>query len=161
MQLHAAIFYAAQTASSVYALRKGGEPERCVATALVVAAIVSASLPFDPARSFHIVDSKLVLVDITLLTVLIGVALWSSRYWPMWLAAMQLDAVALHGVRAYDAKVWALVYAQLTGLASYPMMILLVVGTIRHHHRVLVSGPELGWVGRPYDGAATKTKSRS
>jgi hypothetical protein len=146
MQLHAAIFFAAQSATTVYAVRWGGSPERVVAAALAVAAIVSTVVPLDPAYAYATVNWRLFWIDVGLLMTLVAIALAANRYWPMWLAALQLDTVMTHAVKAYDPQIWALVYSRLTGLSAYPIMAVLLIGTIRHHRRGQAGAREAGWV---------------
>ena len=153
MQLHQIVFFATQTLVSIYSGRRGGLPERLVTAALGLATIVSIARPATQRHGYQTVEWWLVFVDAVLLIALIAIALWSNRYWPMWVAALQLDTIALHGVRAFDPTIWALIYSRLVGLPAYPIFTLLVIGTIRHQRRVMANGPEADWVKRPYDGA--------
>lgn len=143
MQVHVLIFFAAQFAASGYAFARGGAPERWVAVLLVVAALIDAALPFKPDRSFHRVEWGALAIDVALLAALSWVALFANRYWPMWVAAIQLDTVAIHGVRAYDPALRAPVYEALAGWAAYPILAALVIATLRHRARA----PEPAWSG--------------
>lgn len=124
-------------AVALYAVRRGGAPERLVAIMLLVAAWTTLLLPFNPQTGFRHLETSRLAVDGALLFGLIAVALRANRFWPLWLAAFQLVAVGVHGVRAYDAGVLPIVYARLTGQIAYPMCLVLAIGTWRYRQRYL------------------------
>lgn len=128
---------------SGYAFWKGGAPERCVATLLLIAAITSWSVPAG-AETFHHVFWPVFWIDTSLLLGLTLVAIFADRFWPLWVTACQILAVACHGVRGYDPGLWALTYWLIVGSIAYPMLALLVAGTWRHQCRQH-SGVEFGW----------------
>lgn len=137
--LRSAVFVAAAIPSCWYAARRGGAPER-VTAALIVLAIIATTVITD--HNYRHVVAPLVLVDAAMLTGLVAVALAADRYWPLYVAAIQLLTVALHGVRAYDPTILPDVYARLGGELAYPILIMLVLGTRRHVQR----GKEPDWV---------------
>lgn len=145
MALKITIFYVVLIAALGYVLRRGGAPERIVAALFVVAAVATSIVPFDYKSTFHILNWGVLAVDLTLFACLLLVALRANRFWPIWLAAFQLVELGIHGVRAYDANLWAIVYGRAIGLIAYPMMLLLVIGTNRHRQRVMMSGAESAW----------------
>src|SRR3546814_4852591 len=63
----------------------------------------------------------------------------------MWLAAFQLVAVAAHGASAYNPGILPGAYWCVVGKISYPMIAILVIGTLRHDRRKRLGGPEFGW----------------
>src|SRR3546814_5986569 len=63
----------------------------------------------------------------------------------MWLAAFQLVAVAAHGASAYNPGILPVAYWWIVGKISYPMIAILVIGTLRHDRRKRLGGPEFGW----------------
>ncbi len=139
------IFYLVQIAASAYATWRGGAPERAVAALLLVAAIVSSLIPVIPGRTFFVIDVDVIAIDLVLLSVLVLIAVRADRFWPLWLAALQLVAIGVHGVRAYDPHILPIVYARIVGEIAYPMLALLVIGTVRHHSRALRLGGERDW----------------
>ena len=84
-------------------------------------------------------------IDLAFLASLIVIAVRADRFWPLWLAALQLVAIGVHGVRAYDPHILPIVYARIVGEIAYPMLALLVIGTVRHHSRALRFGGERDW----------------
>ena len=106
----------------------------------LVALAIIATL-FVPLQNLRFVAQPLLVIDSLTLVALIAVALCADRYWPLYVAAMELLTVALHGVRAYDSTILPYVYARLEGELSYPLFLLLVIGTRRHVRR----GAETSW----------------
>lgn len=139
------LFCVAQVLVSGYALWRGGKPERLVGSVLLIAMIATALMPVAPGRSYYMLHLPLLAIDLLLLSALTAVALRANRFWPLWLAALQLVAIGVHGVRAYDPHILPIVYARIVGEIAYPMLALLVIGTVRHHSRALRLGGERDW----------------
>lgn len=142
MIIRAVLFYAAATATVVYAVRRGGQPERVTSAMLIIAAIGTTLLP---GMSFREVVWPLFAIDLALLIGLVALSVLADRYWPMYFAAIHLITVALHGVRAYDRTIIPTVYARLGGELAYPTLAVLAIGTWRHCQR----GRERDWSWQP------------
>lgn len=132
------LFITAATATCFYALRHGGQPERTVAIMVVLAVVITTVLP---RPHFAEIVWPLLAIDGSLLVGLLLVAMWADRFWPLYFAAVQLLAVTLHGVRAYDPTILPDVYARVGGLLAYPVLAILAIGTWRHRRRT----PEPDW----------------
>lgn len=132
------IFLVAAVPTCLFAVRRGGSPERIVA-ALICLAVIATSLI--PPHTWRGVVAPLLVIDAAMLAGLVGVALFADRFWPMYFAAVQLLTVGVHGVRAYDASVLPSVYARLAGELAYLTLAILAIGTWRHVKR----GPEADW----------------
>jgi hypothetical protein len=130
-----AIFYVVQGAITYVAARRGGAPERIVGFALLLAALATALVPFDPLHMFQSVNWYALYIDSALLAVLLLIAARADRYWPLWLAALQVITIGVHGVRAYDPFFLPIVYARLAGEIAYPMLAVLLAGIVRHGRR--------------------------
>ena len=141
------VFYSAAAATVCFAVRRGGRPEQATAALLTVAAIATTLLPGASVRS---VVWSLFVVDLTLLVGLTAIALSADRFWPMYFSAVQLVTVGLHGVRAYDQTLLPAVYARLGGELAYPTLLILAIGTWRHHRRL----PETDWIWQVRDESA-------
>ena len=141
MIIRIALFYLVAASCVTYAWWRGGQPERAIATMLMVAAIATGLIPTVPGITFATVVWPLFAIDILLLAGLVAVALVADRHWPLYFCAIHLVAVALHGVRAYDPTIVPNVYARLGGELAYPTLLILVVGTWRHALR----SPEPDW----------------
>jgi hypothetical protein len=128
-----------------YALLRGGAPERIVGAALLAAAAASA-LSFSelPIRFFHL-EFGVLLVDLVLLGVLVAVALFADRGWPLLLAGLQLSAIGAHVIKTFDWNMIRVTYAVAIAMWSYPMLIALAIGTWRHRQRLKAQGYDVAW----------------
>lgn len=145
MNWHVMLFNALLVLSCGYALWRGGPPERVVGGSLALAA-VSTILSYSPlAVRFRAVETGLLATDLILLAVLVGVALRADRGWPLALTALQLDTVGAHLVKAIDGKVIEVTYALMLSAWSYPMLVLLALGTWRHRRRCVRHGHDRAW----------------
>lgn len=139
------IFATCQLLASGYACWRGGAPERWVGILLAVALAATMLTPLQAAYTYQRLNVPLVHVDLALLAALVVIALIADRYWPLWIAALQLVAIGTHGVRVYSPDVVPAAYWVISSRIAYPMLLILVVGTIRHHRRALDGLPEFGW----------------
>ena len=132
---------------AAFAFVRGGAPEKVVAAAFIVSA--AASYAAIPARGhFHGVEFGLLLIDAGLLAVLMAVALWANRFWPIWIASFQLFALLVHVARAYQQDILPIVYYAVISCIAYPMLAMLVIGTVRHFRRVRRYGADPDWIYR-------------
>ena len=133
-------------ASALYAFVRGGAPERVVAAAFIAAATASfAARPLAHVR-YHDTEFGLLLIDAALLAVLVAVALWANRFWPIWIAAFQLFALLVHIAMLYQQDVLPIVYFVVISRIAYPMLLMLLVGTALHFHRLQRHGADPDWI---------------
>jgi hypothetical protein len=97
-------------AVALAAFWKGGWSERTAAGAFILAWLAT---PLLRDRSWIGTQWGGFAIDIVFLAVLVGVALRSRRYWPLFAAAFQLLAVLTHLARIIDphVHVWAYITA--------------------------------------------------
>ncbi len=138
-------FLIVQILVTVYSVIKGGAPERVAGLALLAAAAMTLVLPLVIGVDFDHVAWALFMVDGPLLIMLMVLAALADRFWPMWLAALQVVAIGNHGVRAYDPAVLDYAYWFMAGKISYPMLLIVAIGTMRHHRRILAGLPDCAW----------------
>lgn len=137
-------FYLVQLGCTAFAAWRGGSPERIAGLALLSALIATTWVPATTA-GYQAVYWPIVWVDLCLFAALVTLALLADRFWPIWLSALQLLALSLHGVRAYDPTVLPYAYWLVIGKIGYVMVLVLVVGTARHARRVREHGSERAW----------------
>ena len=131
-------------ASCLYALLRGGGPERVCATAFLIATLLTVLVVRPEGIRFASTDLGILTVDVALLILLVGVAIAANRLWPMVMAAMQLVEVAGHIARA-SPIVMPYAYATILAIWSYPMLLLLIVATYRHRRRIAKAGSDPSW----------------
>ncbi|MET3472059.1 hypothetical protein ABIC78_002594 [Novosphingobium sp. 1529] len=123
------------TTVTIHAGWRGGAPERCAAAAMALATIATSLTNLKAPLPFRTVQWQLVWIDTALFVVLLVIALTANRFWPLWIAAIQCLALGAHASRAFAPDILPLAYWLIIGKLSYPMLLLLVIGTERHHRR--------------------------
>lgn len=91
------------------------------------------------------VESGVFLVDVACAVAFVALALWANRYWPLWIAGLQLLGVSAHAVKLAYPDVIPRAYAFVTVFWSYPMLLLIVLGTFRHQQRLTKFGADRSW----------------
>ena len=141
---HILLFYALLLGGGAYALGWGGAPERLFA--LMCLAGFAASLvmesPF-PNRFRH-VELGLLLVDVAMFCGLYLLSVFSTRFWPIWMTAMQGLVVLAH-VMPLTPQPSAFGYQALEEFWSFPQLGLLAVATYRHRKRLARLGTDPAW----------------
>lgn len=128
----------------IYAMVRGGAPERLGATILVTFSLLTAAAIPNNA-SFHFLESGALTVDLLCLIAFIVLALRSDRFWPLWVAALQLLGVASHGVKFSEPDLIPTTYAFMLSVWSYPMIAIMIAGTARHRARLRKFGSDAAW----------------
>lgn len=134
-------------ALAIWAWRKGGGPERaCTGTMLAMMVIDRLyHLLIDPTIELHTVDTWHFTLDLMVLTALVPIALWANRFYPMFLAALQLIALNAHFAREAFDQVTPLAYVIMYVGPSYAQIVTLAVGMWLHVRRVERFGPYRDW----------------
>lgn len=86
------------------------------------------------AARFSNFEAPVMIIDVVLMVVLIGLALRSSKFWPLWLAAMQTLATLAHFAPLLPHIIpWA--YGSAVAIWMYPMLVVLLVVVHRAHRK--------------------------
>lgn len=140
-----AIFVALLLVALVYAFRKGGGPERAMATILLAMATADQLLHlFVPAR-FVTLDTGHLTIDIAAAAATLVLALVAYRFWPMLAASLQMLPLLAHFSRAVDISVDPAAYLTMQVAASWPLPPLLILATWRHQARMRKNGNDRSW----------------
>jgi hypothetical protein len=139
------LYYAILLLCAAYAVLRGGGPERAGAAIIVVGSICSTFLFSAHESRYRGVESGVFLVDVAVSVAFVVLALRANRYWPLWMTALQLIGTAEHAVKMVDSHVVRLVYAFVLAFWTYPMLLLLVLGTWRHQRRLVRFGADRSW----------------
>ncbi|MDB5708663.1 MAG: hypothetical protein JWL96_733 [Sphingomonas bacterium] len=127
-----------------YAILRGGMPERLTGWLFMAAAGLTLATGWRTAM-FQEVEISLFSIDLALLAGLVIIALKADRLWPMFLAALQLDSAAIHVLKLFDADMIRITYALMVAIWSYPMLLILAIGTLRHRRRLAQFGEDRAW----------------
>lgn len=122
-------------AVSAYAFLRGRTDERIVASVCVAASIASIIVGRPAASAYNGMEAGLLLVDLAALVGFTLVALRSERFWPLWVAGLQLTTLVAHGLKAVQLDLMPQAYAAAARFWVYPIFLIIVVGTWRSHRR--------------------------
>ena len=119
-----------------YASYRGGRHERLVALICIVATIATITVNSPLNRMYANVEQGALLVDLAVLAAFVAVALVSDRFWPLWVAGLQLTTSFAHFLKAVDPHLVPLAYGAAVRFWGYPILIILFVGAWRHQRRL-------------------------
>lgn len=143
--LRIAIFLILLLGVCIYALWRGGAPERIAAASMLAATVASAIFRSEVETRFMGVEVGLFIIDTLLLIVLSAIMLRADRGWPILVCALHLCTVGAHAVKFLDPTMVRVTYVVMGVAWSWPMVIGLGVGTWRHRKRLLANGNDRDW----------------
>ena len=129
------LFWAILLLACGYALWRGRSDERVVATACLLASLATRFAVSPLQVRYASIESGLLIIDVLLLLVFIWIALRSDRFWPLWVAGLQLTNSFSHLMKLVDFELLPRAYGAAAALWSYPILAVLAIGTWRSHQR--------------------------
>lgn len=125
---------------ALYAFIRGRSDERQVGLILVVGVIATHLVISPEQHRFGGLETAVMVVDIAVFLGFLWVALKSERFWPLWIAGLQLTTLFGHVLKAIDAGLFSWAYGAALAIWSYPILLLLAVGTWRSDRRAMAQG---------------------
>lgn len=135
--LPATLFWPLLLATCGYAFWQGQRDERIAAAVCLVGSLASALLLAPLQLRYSGVEVGVLLIDVVALAIFIAVALQSSRFWPLWVAGLQLTTSVAHFLKAVNLELLPQAYAAALRFWIYPILLILVLGTWRGQRRML------------------------
>jgi len=120
-----------------YAFMRGRSDERTVATICVIASIASVAVISPLASRYSQVEAGVFIVDLATFAGFTFVALRSERFWPLWVAGLQLTTLMSHAFKLGRLDLMPQAYAAAARFWVYPIFVIIVIGTWRSHRRRL------------------------
>ena len=120
-----------------YAFWRGSRDERIVAAVCLIASIISLLSLTRWHGRYSDVEIGLLAVDMATLTMFVAVALHSDRFWPLWVAGLQLTTSMGHLLKAMESDLLPVAYGAALRMWSYPILLILLIGTWRGRQRQL------------------------
>jgi hypothetical protein len=133
------LFWSLLALTCGYAFFRGGRYERIVAVVCIVGTIATVAVDSPLNRMYVHVESGALLVDLAVLAAFVVVALYSERFWPLWVAGLQLTTSVAHFLKAIDPHLIPQAYGLAVRLWSYPILLILAGGAWRNHNRKRMS----------------------
>lgn len=120
----------------LYAWLKGGGDERVVAATCLGGTLATMLVISPLTHRYSGVEEGLMLVDLGVLAGFVTVALRSKRFWPLWVAGLQLTTSLGHILKGIDPDLLPRAYGAALQFWSYPILLILAVGTFRTQRRL-------------------------
>ena len=132
------IFNALLIGSCGYAWFRGRADERVVAAVCIIASVVTLAVISSFKTLYSNVEVGVLTVDIATLAAFIYVALRSERFWPLWVSGLQLTTSVAHVLKLADPTLLPIAYSAAARMWSYPILVILAVGTWRSQRRAML-----------------------
>ena len=129
------IFWTLLVVTCGYALWRGRKYEQLSALVFIAASVGSVVARSALQENYSAVARSDLAIDLLVLIALVGVALRSDRFWPLWVAGLQLTISLSHVLKAIQPDLLPLAYAAAERFWSYPTLIILFIGSWRQHQR--------------------------
>jgi len=130
------LYWTLVTLTCGYAFYRGGPYERIVALVCILGSFATVAVNSPLNRMYVHVESGALFVDLAILVAFIVVALQSDRFWPLWVAGLQLTTSVAHFLKAIDPHLIPQAYGLAVRFWSYPILIILAIGSWRAHRRM-------------------------
>jgi len=133
--LNPIIYHLLLVAVAAYAFLRGRGDER-LAAAICVFATIATRLVLSPTHMrYSGVEVGVLVVDFLTLTGFVVIALRTDRFWPLWVAGLQLTTMTAHMLKAVEIDLMPKAYAAAGRFWVYPIFLIIVIGTWRSHQR--------------------------
>jgi hypothetical protein len=130
------IFWTLLLSSCGYALWRGRRYERSAAIVFISATVASVLLSSPYRLRYLGIETGDLFVDSAVLIAVLTIALLSDRFWPLWVAGLQLVDSLSHVMKAVDMTLIPRAYAAAERFWSYPILIILFIGAWRQQERL-------------------------
>ena len=137
MNWHKYFFWALLLLSCGYALWRGRKYEQLSALTCIAATVVSVVAHSRVQLRYPGVQSADLVIDTLVLLAFVVIALRSDRFWPLWVAGLQLTISMSHLFSAIKPDLMPLAYGAAERFWSYPTLVIIAVGAWRQHRRHL------------------------
>ena len=128
-------YFALLLAVCSFAFLAGRRDERMVASICVLASIASVVVISPLSSRYSGLEAGVFIVDLATLAGFTFVALRSERFWPLWVAGLQLTTLMSHAFKAGRLDLMPQAYAAAARFWVYPIFLILVIGTWRSYRR--------------------------
>lgn len=118
-----------------YALWRGRKYEKLAATVFITASLLSVLARLGPEGTYLGIERGDLIIDLAVLAATVAIALVSDRFWPLWIAGLQLTIAMSHLMKAIRPDLLPLAYAAAERFWAYPTLLILFFAAWRQHRR--------------------------
>jgi hypothetical protein len=126
------VFWATVLPLFLFALRFGGREEKLGISLIIGGSVATALLSPNEWFTFSDMPLSIFLADLFVLIAFVKLSFSSQKYWPLWVASLQLITVMTHVVELAIPDVVPKAYAIIQGFWVYPMCVAIAAGTYGH-----------------------------
>jgi hypothetical protein len=142
--IHLLISYGLLILACGYALWRGGLAERTTSVILLIG-VAATTIAYVIGNNHYVrPDYAILTIDILFLVGLLWIVVHADRYWPIPFTALHLLSLLGHILRIAETDLPPLIYKILVAAPIYPMLVLLVWGTMRAAGRG-ANRPQKSW----------------
>lgn len=128
------VYWSALLLICAYAFWRGRSDERAAAATCLLATLIQLLVVSPTPTRYSGVEIGVLMVDLGVLAAFVAIALQSSRFWPLWVAGLQLTTILGHLLKAVQLSLLPYAYAGALRFWSYPILLIVAIGTWRTHH---------------------------
>ena len=129
----------------IYALYRGGGAERWGAGIVIGMVVLDPAVHIFTPLEYATLDPGHLVIDTAGWIGLLAIALRANRFWPLWVVSLQTIALVTHATRLLDVTIHPKAYMIMQIASSYPLLVLLMVGTFYHQRRLKAIGTDRSW----------------
>jgi hypothetical protein len=131
--------------SCVYAFTRGGVPERIGMASYAAGSVLTYLAVSAPPIRFKGVEVGVFIIDVCVFISFVLLALRANRYWPIWVSALQGLGILGSLAMLLHPRVIPWAYAVVLSIWSYPILLLVAIGTHCHQRRLKRNGADPSW----------------
>jgi len=132
-------------ACCAYAGLHGAAPERIGAAVIFANAVLSAVLASAASVRYKGIEVGVFVVDVLAFVAFVLLAVRADRFWTLWVSALLGIGVLGHLAMLLHPRVIPWAYAVVLSIWSYPILLLIAVGTFAHRRRLIRNGADPSW----------------
>jgi len=122
-----ALYYLLVAIVVAAAFRRGDAETRLAALVCLIASMLSTLLI--DFRSP--IAGSVAMIDLMVLAFFITLALRTTRFWPLWVAGLQMTTVLGHGLRLLQPHMVNIAYAAAMRFWAYPILFIMIAAALR------------------------------
>ena len=128
-----------------YAAARGAAPERIGAAIIAVNAVLTYVAVETSSVHYGGVEIWIFALDVAAFLAFVILALRANRYWTLWVSALLGIGVLGHLAMLLHPRVIPWAYAVVLSIWSYPILLLIGIGTFTHRRRLTRNGADPSW----------------